>query len=111
MPAPSPGSDPQRQIAVFIDFENIALGLRDPGAPFEVRRILDRLLEKGKVLVKVAYADWGRFRADANVQMRIEIVKDFFFELGFYGNYDNQAKEEGGESYDYGVTTSLGYTF
>jgi hypothetical protein len=55
--------------------------------------------------------DWGRFRADANVQLRIEIVKDFFFELGFYGNYDNQAKDEGGESYDYGVTTSLGYTF
>jgi uncharacterized LabA/DUF88 family protein len=57
---PSPG--PQRQIAVFIDFENIALGLRDPAAPFEARRILDRLLEKGKVLAKVAYADWGRFR-------------------------------------------------
>src|SRR5436309_12575415 len=38
----------QLQIAVFIDFENIALGLRDANAPFEVRRILDRLLEKGK---------------------------------------------------------------
>jgi hypothetical protein len=56
-------------------------------------------------------SDWGRFRADANVQMRLEIVKDLFFELGFYGNYDNQAKAEGGETLDYGVTTSLGYTF
>ena len=54
---------PQLQIAVFIDFENIALGLRDPSAPFEVGRILDRLLEKGKVIVKVAYADWNRFRS------------------------------------------------
>lgn len=62
MSAPTASPGPQLQIAVFIDFENIALGLRDPGAPFEVRRILDRLLEKGKVLVKVAYADWGRFR-------------------------------------------------
>lgn len=47
---------------MFIDFENIALGLRDPSSPFEVRRILDRLLEKGRVIVKVAYADWNRFR-------------------------------------------------
>ena len=57
-----PGAGPQQQLAVFIDFENIALGLRDSRAPFDVRRILDRLLEKGKVIVKVAYADWNRFR-------------------------------------------------
>jgi len=62
MPA-SPGTaGPQQQLAVFIDFENIALGLREGSAPFDVRRILDRLLEKGKVIVKVAYADWNRFR-------------------------------------------------
>ena len=59
----SPGTaGPQQQLAVFIDFENIALGLRDGAPPFDVRRILDRLLEKGKVIVKVAYADWNRFR-------------------------------------------------
>ncbi len=52
----------QHRIAVFIDFENIALGLPEGGAPLDVRRILDRLLEKGKVIVKVAYADWSRFR-------------------------------------------------
>ena len=62
MPASPTTSDPQLQIAVFIDFENIALGLRDASTPFEVRRVLDRLLEKGKVIVKVAYADWNRFR-------------------------------------------------
>lgn len=59
--AATPAS-PQLQIAVFIDFENIALGLRDASAPFEVGRVLDRLLEKGKVIAKVAYADWNRFR-------------------------------------------------
>ena len=53
---------PQHQLAVFIDFENIALGLREGSPPFHVRRLLDRLLEKGKVIVKVAYADWNRFR-------------------------------------------------
>ena len=60
--APTPATA-QLQIAVFIDFENIALGLRDANAPFEVGRVLDRLLEKGKVIVKVAYADWNRFRS------------------------------------------------
>jgi uncharacterized protein (TIGR00288 family) len=62
MSAPHGSAGPQLRLAVFIDFENIALGLRDAKAPFDVRRLLDRLLEKGKVIVKVAYADWHRFR-------------------------------------------------
>src|SRR5512135_2094446 len=61
---PTPAATgPQLQLAVFIDFENIALGLREGDPAFDVRRILDRLLEKGKVIVKVAYADWNRFRS------------------------------------------------
>jgi uncharacterized protein (TIGR00288 family) len=60
MPPPS-AVGPQHQLAVFIDFENIALGLQG-SKRFDVRPVLDRLLEKGKVTVKVAYADWGRFR-------------------------------------------------
>ncbi len=55
---------PQRQLSVFIDIENLALGLRD--GTFDVGRMLDRLLEKGKVIVKVAYADWHRFRQYTN---------------------------------------------
>jgi len=61
MPA-APSASAQLQLAVFVDFENLALGLRDGDPPFDVRRILERLLEKGKVIAKVAYADWGRFR-------------------------------------------------
>jgi uncharacterized LabA/DUF88 family protein len=61
-PAAPSTTGPQLQIAMFIDFENIALGLRDASAPFEIARVLDRLLEKGKVIAKVAYADWHRFR-------------------------------------------------
>ncbi len=63
MPASPAATGPQLQIAVFIDFENIALGLPEGSAVFDVRRILDRLLEKGKVIAKVAYADWNRFRS------------------------------------------------
>lgn len=62
MSAALPAVARQLQLAVFIDFENIALGLGASDAKFDVRRILDRLLEKGKVIVKVAYADWNRFR-------------------------------------------------
>ena len=63
MPSRPTAADRQLQLAVFIDFENIALGFREGDASFDVSRVLDRLLEKGKVIVKVAYADWNRFRA------------------------------------------------
>lgn len=61
-------------LAVFIDFENLALGFeegdgkrrartkRKTSEAFDIRRVLERLVEKGKVVVKVAYADWSRFQ-------------------------------------------------
>jgi uncharacterized protein (TIGR00288 family) len=53
----------QRSLAVLIDFENLALGFPpDRKAAFDIHRVLDRLLDKGKVVVKIAYADWSRFR-------------------------------------------------
>ena len=54
-------SDTQLRLAVFIDFENIALGLKG-NESFDVRRVLQRLLDKGRILVRIAYADWNRFR-------------------------------------------------
>ncbi|MCS7182754.1 MAG: NYN domain-containing protein [Thermoanaerobaculum sp.] len=52
----------EHKIALFIDFENIALGLRDSGyKQFEIHLVLARLLEKGKVVVRRAYADWERY--------------------------------------------------
>jgi uncharacterized protein (TIGR00288 family) len=55
----------QLDLAVYIDFENLALGFpKGSGFKFEIRRVLDRLVEKGKVIVKVAYADWSRFRPE-----------------------------------------------
>lgn len=49
-----------RSIAVFIDFENLALGYKGQGR-FEIQLVLKRLLEKGKIVAKRAYCDWSRF--------------------------------------------------
>ena len=54
----------RHDLAMFIDFENIALGLRGRAdQAFDVKKVLERLLEKGKIVVKRAYADWSRFGA------------------------------------------------
>ncbi len=52
-------------IAVFIDFENLALGTKDgssAGTSFDCGIVLQRLLEKGRIVYKRAYCDWNRFR-------------------------------------------------
>jgi uncharacterized protein (TIGR00288 family) len=53
----------ERSLAVFLDFENLALGFQNSpvNAKFEIHKVLERMVEKGKILVKKAYADWGRF--------------------------------------------------
>ena len=50
-------------LALFCDFENIALGVRDARyAKFDINRVLERLLVKGSIIVKKAYCDWGRYK-------------------------------------------------
>jgi uncharacterized protein (TIGR00288 family) len=50
-------------MALFCDFENIALGVRDAKyARFDIDRVLERLLLKGSIVVKKAYCDWERYR-------------------------------------------------
>ncbi len=59
-------SDPSSVInlAVFCDFENVALGVRDARYDaFDIQLVLARVLDKGKVVVKKAYADWDRYKA------------------------------------------------
>lgn len=52
----------ERKMAMFCDFENIALGVRDSEIKkFDIHLLLERLLEKGKIIVKRAYADWERY--------------------------------------------------
>jgi uncharacterized protein (TIGR00288 family) len=53
--------DGERSLAVFVDFENLALGFNSRRERFEIYRVLERLVEKGKIVVKKAYADWSRF--------------------------------------------------
>jgi uncharacterized protein (TIGR00288 family) len=50
-------------LAVFCDFENIALGVRDARyAQFDITKVLERLLLKGSIVVKKAYCDWERYK-------------------------------------------------
>ena len=52
----------ERKLALFIDFENIARGIKDAQYKgFEIKLVLERLVEKGKIMVKRAYADWNRY--------------------------------------------------
>jgi len=64
--------DEAHSLAVFIDFENLALGVRPKSASgrrapkkgaetVDMKRVLERLVEKGKIVAKRAYADWSRF--------------------------------------------------
>jgi uncharacterized protein (TIGR00288 family) len=50
-------------MALFCDFENIALGVRDAKyAQFDIGKVLERLLLKGSIVVKKAYCDWARYK-------------------------------------------------
>ncbi|MBI3938255.1 MAG: NYN domain-containing protein, partial [Betaproteobacteria bacterium] len=53
-----------KNMALFCDFENIALGVRDAKyAQFDISKVLERLLLKGNIVVKKAYCDWERYKA------------------------------------------------
>src|SRR5207237_8917595 len=50
-------------MAVFCDFENVALGVRDANyAKFDIGKVVERLLLKGSIVVKKAYCDWDRYK-------------------------------------------------
>src|SRR5690242_12268094 len=52
-----------RNMALFCDFENVALGVREAKyAQFDIARVLERLLLKGSIVVKKAYCDWERYK-------------------------------------------------
>jgi uncharacterized protein (TIGR00288 family) len=49
-------------LAVFCDYENVALGAKDAAyGTFDIHLVIERLLDKGKVVVKKSYADWSRY--------------------------------------------------
>jgi uncharacterized protein (TIGR00288 family) len=55
-------ADGERSLAIFVDFENLALGFQNRRERFDIHRVLERLVEKGKIVAKKAYADWSRFQ-------------------------------------------------
>src|ERR1700736_2348428 len=55
--------DSDATMAVFLDLENIALGAHDADFPaFDIRKVLERLLLKGQIVVKKAYCDFERYK-------------------------------------------------
>ncbi|RLE11112.1 MAG: hypothetical protein DRJ28_11235, partial [Actinobacteria bacterium] len=53
------------RIGLFIDYENLAIGAReDLNIAFDFRPIANALAERGRVVVRKAYADWGHFNDD-----------------------------------------------
>ena len=56
--------DRERSLAVFVDLENLAMGFQNQRkTKFDIQKVLERLVEKGKLIVKKAYADWSRYQA------------------------------------------------
>ena len=69
MPAPQEpvAVNGDRNLALFCDFENIALGVRDSKyADFDMRLVVQKLLVKGSIVVKKAYCDWERYKGYKN---------------------------------------------
>jgi uncharacterized protein (TIGR00288 family) len=71
------GTDGERSLAIFIDFENLALGFQGRRDRFDISRVLERLVEKGKIVAKKAYADWSRFQqfTQALHESAIELIE------------------------------------
>ena len=60
---PMAASADTASMALFCDFENVALGVRDAQyEKFDIRPVLERLLAKGSIVVKKAYCDWDRYK-------------------------------------------------
>ena len=77
-PATMAGDDEER-IALFLDYENLAIGAREAlgASPFDFRPIADALAERGRVVVRRAYADWSRFDEDRRELTRhhVELIE------------------------------------
>lgn len=58
-----------------------------------------------------SFTESGRVRSEGRLRGRYEIVDDLFFELSVYNSFDSEPGEDAESNSDYGVTTSLGYSF
>ena len=70
-------TEPEARIAVFLDYENLAIGAKDHlGAPFDFGVVADALAERGRVITRKAYADWSYFDEDRRMLTRhnVELI-------------------------------------
>ena len=71
--------DDEERIALFLDYENLAIGAREAlgASPLDFRPIADALAERGRVVVRRAYADWSRFDEDRRMLTRhhVELIE------------------------------------
>ncbi|WP_027342040.1 PIN domain-containing protein [Hamadaea tsunoensis] len=67
--------DQEDRIALFLDYENLAIGAREHlgGMTFDLRPIADALAERGRVIVRRAYADWSYFDEDRRLLTRSHV--------------------------------------
>jgi hypothetical protein len=63
------------------------------------------------LLLLPSLTESGRVRSEAKLRSRYEIIDDLFFEVSLYGSYDTDADATADSKSDYGMTTSLGYSF
>lgn len=72
----SPESNEER-IALFVDYENLAIGARDRGLTLDMKVVMDALAERGRVVIRRAYADWNMFSEYRQnlVGQRIEMIE------------------------------------
>ena len=72
-----PTNSEEERIALFVDFENLALGARDRGGVLDMAVIMDALTERGRIVVRKAYADWNLFAEHRQgvVAQRIEMIE------------------------------------
>ena len=54
-------ADEEDRIALFVDFENLAIGARDRGEKLDMGVLMDALTERGRIVIRRAYADWNLF--------------------------------------------------
>jgi uncharacterized protein (TIGR00288 family) len=65
------------RIALLLDYENLAIGAREGGARFDLKPVTDALAERGRTVVRRAYADWSQFAEDRRMLARhnVELIE------------------------------------
>ena len=69
-------TEPRLKIAVFVDFDNIEIGVKTTlGIPFDIGAILEAIKERGEVVTKIAYGDWKRAAGDHGRQLSQHAIR------------------------------------